>query len=258
MKVRRFNPKEHNLSGKVIQIIGDRQTGKTNLVKDLLYNIDDMPFGKIISETEEVKPFYKFFVPTIFIDNKFDEKKVNEFCEYIINMHKINYERKNNEDDYILDNRSFFVLDDVNQNVFKNSPVLNDLFQNGRHYNHTLFVTIQDEINLPQILRDQVDYTFVTGVRGGTKFRDNLYEHYAKGFADKKEFGKVLDACTQNYNVLVIKNCDTTNEFENSVFWYNAKEHPGFRMCENLWRVNKKKLDILEQSNDWEEIELID
>lgn len=245
-KIARFRIEEHNLINKVIVVIGPRETGKSFLMRDILYQIREIPVGKVISGTEEAKPFYKFFIPDMFIDSKWSDEKAESVLERGMEITEKNQARKK-AGKRKLDNRTFFVMDDCmgrEKKKWANSPVVDEIFKNGRHYGLTVIIASQNALGIPSDLRDQVDYTFVTGVRGGTKFRDNLYEHYAKGFADKKEFGKVLDACTQNYNVLVIKNCDTTNEFENSVFWYNAKEHPGFRMCDSrVWELHGRKFD---------------
>jgi GTP-binding protein EngB required for normal cell division len=42
----------------VCVFIGRRRTGKSTLLKDLLYNHQDMPLGTVISGTEESNGFY--------------------------------------------------------------------------------------------------------------------------------------------------------------------------------------------------------
>ena len=50
MKNISFNPNE--LKGPVIVLIGRRDTGKSFLVRDLLYYHQDIPIGTVISGTE--------------------------------------------------------------------------------------------------------------------------------------------------------------------------------------------------------------
>jgi len=49
MRAITFDPRENK--GPVIVLIGRRDTGKTFLVKDLLYHHQDIPIGTVISGT---------------------------------------------------------------------------------------------------------------------------------------------------------------------------------------------------------------
>ena len=68
MKSITFKPTES--TGPVIMLIGKRGTGKTFLVKDLLYYHQDVPIGVVISGTEEGNGFYGKIVPKLFIHNE--------------------------------------------------------------------------------------------------------------------------------------------------------------------------------------------
>ena len=58
-------------SDKVVVFIGKRNTGKSFLVKDLLYYHKHVPIGTVISATEEANPFYGHMIPSLFIHNKY-------------------------------------------------------------------------------------------------------------------------------------------------------------------------------------------
>ena len=47
--------------------IGRRRTGKSTLVRDVLFHHKNMPLGTVISGTEESNDFYKKIVPPLFI-----------------------------------------------------------------------------------------------------------------------------------------------------------------------------------------------
>ena len=57
-------------SDKVCVFIGKRETGKSFLVKDLLYYHTDLPIGTVISGTESANRFYGDFVPSAFIHDE--------------------------------------------------------------------------------------------------------------------------------------------------------------------------------------------
>ena len=56
---------------KVCVFIGKRETGKSFLVKDLLYYHKNLPIGTIISGTEGANKFYSKMVPSLFIHEEY-------------------------------------------------------------------------------------------------------------------------------------------------------------------------------------------
>ena len=67
MKKISFKPNENK--GPVIVLIGRRDTGKSFLVKDVLYYHQDVPVGTVISGTEAGNGFYSEVVPKLFSIN---------------------------------------------------------------------------------------------------------------------------------------------------------------------------------------------
>ena len=55
----------------VCVFIGRRRTGKSTLVRDLLFNHQDMPLGTVISGTEESNSFYGKMIPPLFIHGEY-------------------------------------------------------------------------------------------------------------------------------------------------------------------------------------------
>ena len=56
---------------KVCVFIGKRETGKSFLVKDLLYYHKNVPIGTVISGTEGANQFYSKMVPSLFIHEEY-------------------------------------------------------------------------------------------------------------------------------------------------------------------------------------------
>ena len=65
-----FKPDENK--GPVIVLIGRRDTGKSFLVRDLLYYHQDIPIGTVISGTEAGNGFYSEHVPKLFIHEEYN------------------------------------------------------------------------------------------------------------------------------------------------------------------------------------------
>ena len=70
MKNIKFDSKK--ASGPVIVLIGRRDTGKSFLVKDLLYHHQDIPIGTVISGTEAGNGYYSKMVPKLFIHDEYN------------------------------------------------------------------------------------------------------------------------------------------------------------------------------------------
>merc|ERR1712093_324320 len=70
MKQISFKPNENK--GPVIVLIGRRDTGKSFLVRDLLYYHQDIPIGTVISGTESGNGFYGKLVPKLFIHDEYN------------------------------------------------------------------------------------------------------------------------------------------------------------------------------------------
>ena len=65
-----FKPDENK--GPVIVMIGRRDTGKSFLVRDLLYHHQDIPIGTVISGTEAGNGFFSAHVPKLFIHDEYN------------------------------------------------------------------------------------------------------------------------------------------------------------------------------------------
>ena len=64
LELKKFNMRDitfkaNENKGPVVVLIGRRDTGKTFLVRDLLYYHQDIPIGTVISGTEAGNGFYK-------------------------------------------------------------------------------------------------------------------------------------------------------------------------------------------------------
>ena len=70
MRKIKFDP--NKASGPVIVLIGRRDTGKSFLVRDLLYYHQDIPIGTVISGTESGNGFYGKLIPKLFIHDEYN------------------------------------------------------------------------------------------------------------------------------------------------------------------------------------------
>ena len=109
--IKRFDMKRIPQDAVVI-FIGRRRTGKSTLVRDLLFHHQDMPLGTVISGTEESNSFYGKMIPPLFIHGEFSPLVLSNFVKrQKMIMGKIQDDIKKGVRSKI-DPRSFIILDD--------------------------------------------------------------------------------------------------------------------------------------------------
>ena len=220
--------------GKVVVFIGKRETGKSFLVRDLLYYKQDMPVGCVISGTEGANAFYSKILPGIFIHNQFSDTVVHN---YIKRQKKAVKAFQSNSK---IDPRAFLILDDClyDPSWTKNTDI-RALFMNGRHFRSTFIITMQYALGIPPSLRTNIDYVFILRENIQAN-RKRLYEQYAGMFQNLDMFNQVMDQCTENYECIVINNNAHSNKLEDQVFWYKASDHSYFKIGHPaLWKYHQ-------------------
>ena len=222
-------------------VIGKKNTGKSTLIQDILYYLSKtgMPRACVFSGTEESNGFYKKFIPGTFI---FDDQDVENSLKAIVsNQKKLAMQKRLGELDNNLDTRIVIVLDDIGykKDILK-SEIIRQIFMNGRHHHIILIVACQYCMDLTPDLRTNADYVYVLK-QNADKNKRSLYENFFGALDKPKDFSTVLDACTQNYQCLVLDNTIPTTIIPNICFWYKAKFGRRFRLgCPELWAYHKK------------------
>jgi len=238
MKHISFNPNE--LKGPVIVLIGRRDTGKSFLVRDLLYYHQDIPIGTVISGTEAGNGFYSKHVPKLFIHDEYN----TAIIENILKRQKMVLKQVKKETEAYgrssIDPRAFVILDDcLFDNSWTKDKVMRLLFMNGRHWKIMLVITMQYPLGIPPNLRTNIDYVFILR-EPYISNRKRIYENYAGMFPTFESFCQVMDQCTENYECLVINNNSKSNKLEDQIFWYKAQPQNNFKLgSKEFWDLSK-------------------
>jgi hypothetical protein len=226
--------------GPVIVLIGKRDTGKSFLVRDLLYYHQDIPIGTVISGTEEGNGFYGSMVPKLFIHNEYNTAIIENIMKRQKQVLKTvkaeisQYKRTN------IDARAFVILDDcLYDGAWTRDKMMRLLFMNGRHWKIMLVITMQYPLGIPPMLRTNIDYVFILR-ENYIANRKRIYENYAGMFPTFESFCQVMDQCTENYECLVINNNSKSNQLFDQVFWYKADSHRDFKLgSKEFWDLSK-------------------
>jgi hypothetical protein len=239
MKSISFKPNESK--GPVIVLVGRRDTGKSFLVRDLLYYHQDIPIGTVISGTEEGNGFYGKLVPKLFIHNEYNTAIIENILKRqrgVLKQIKKEMEQFNRS---TIDPRTFVILDDcLYDNTWARDKMMRLLFMNGRHWKVMLLITMQYPLGIPPTLRTNIDYVFILR-EPYIANRKRIYENYAGMFPTLESFCQVMDQCTENYECLVINNNSKSNKLQDQVFWYKADAHNDFRLgSKEFWELSKQ------------------
>jgi hypothetical protein len=233
-----FRPDENK--GPVIVLIGRRDTGKSYLVRDLLYYHQDIPIGTVISGTEAGNGFYAEHVPKLFIHDEYNTAIIENILKRQKTVLKqikkeIEVYKKSN-----IDPRAFVILDDcLYDGSWTKDKMMRLLFMNGRHWKIMLVITMQYPLGIPPNLRTNIDYVFILR-EPYIANRRRIYENYAGMFPTFESFCQVMDQCTENFECLVINNNAKSNKLQDQIFWYKADHHKAFKLgSKEFWEISK-------------------
>jgi hypothetical protein len=246
-----FLPNENK--GPVIVLIGRRDTGKSFLVKDLLYHHQDIPIGTVISGTEAGNHFYENMIPPRFIHEEYDSSIIFRLLQRQKQvLAQMEDEKKRTGRESQFDPRAFLVMDDcLYDDSWARDKLMRGMFMNGRHWKLMVVITMQYPLGIPPNLRSQIDYIFILR-ENYISNKKRIYDNYAGMFPTFDSFAQVMDQCTENYECLVISNNVKSNKLTDQVFWYKGEERDDYRMgSREYWQIgsipeNKDEDDLSE------------
>lgn len=248
--VNRFDLKSM-VNNPTILLNAKRGSGKSVCIKHLLNYFSSYlhyPVGILCSKSEAVDPFYQKFFPDSFI---YDSCSDELFNKILTRQSKLISENKKNPDKQ-KDSRLIVVLDDVISDAksWKNSNALNEIMFNGRHYDITFILAVQDVVAVGPAIRLNFDYVFL--FKNDIKNEiDKIYKYYAGVFPSSKIFNEVLQKTTENYGILVlIKRGEKSNALNDKIARFKADVNiqPSMFGCSKFKEIHRKRYDI-----DWKE-----
>lgn len=212
LKIRRFDPSTIK-PDRVWLLIGKRGTGKSTLIRDLMYHMRkyiNVPIA--MTPTEESVSMFESCMPESCVHTDFNTNTVDSMI-----THQRQRGRKKKKPQHIL-----MVFDDMmfDKRVLKGQAIRN-IFMNGRHLKITFMNAVQYCMDMSPDLRSQVDYCFALR-ENIVSNRTKLWKYFFGGFAHFDDFCKVFNECTANNECLVIDNTVKSNDVADMIFWYKA------------------------------------
>ena len=225
IRVKRFDASTIKES-RIIFIIGKRHTGKSVLMKDLLYHMPRPDYVLAMAPTEDSLKTFREFLPETCIFDHFSQEKLERTVT--LQRELVNRGKKRTV---------LILLDDcLYQKGVLKSNAMRSIFFNGRHDHISLMCAAQYMMEVDVSLRTNIDYLFTMRENILTN-RQKLFKYYFGQFAKFDEFDKVMTACTQDYRSLVLDGTiSTTANPTDCVMWYRANYNvPPFRLCKPVY-----------------------
>jgi len=229
-----FDPAQMKLDGTVVAI-GKRRTGKTWVFRNIMYLFKDkFQAGLVISQTDELNKFWRQYVPKKYIFNRYDP----EILQAVFRRQKKILNDVNKTDEEKDAEAPFFILldDVISDQRLKYDESLMELFVAGRHYRLFVLITTQYAKAITPTLRGNTDYCFIMKTLQQRQL-EALWEDFGS-FLTKDAFAQILNAYTEDNEVLVVNTCpDTEVDPLSMLGWWKAVDPGEFKMgSEEYWR----------------------
>lgn len=229
LAIKRFNPRKM-LPHSVILMIAKRRSGKSVLVKDLMYyKRKELLTGVAMSCTEAGNGFYGQWVPDIFVYNDFDTDALQRLVDRQKKLTRLDKVKP-----------VFVILDDVGfDRKTLASKLMREIFLNGRHYKITLFICLQYALDIPPALRSNIDYVCVLKAN---QYRETLYKNFFSVVPNFATFNSIMDSVTENFGTLILDNTSHSSKLTENIFWYRAKLERPFKLgTSEAWKFSKHR-----------------
>jgi hypothetical protein len=220
VKLREFDPSTIR-QDIVILIIGPRNTGKSVLLRDLLFHTrKKFDFGVGVAGSRGAFENMSTFLPSKMIYNGFSQEAIDAFLKV---SEEVNAEGKKRH--------GVLIEDDLfsNPNYLKH-PTQTSLYMNGRWACASKISLAQYALFVPPCARSNIDLVFA--LRDPVmKNREKLFQYFFGSLSSLKEFSRVFDEATRDYRCLVLDKTSTSGAVEDSLFFYKANPQiPKFQL----------------------------
>ena len=222
-----FDPETIKLAGTVVAV-GKRRTGKSWVFRNLMYLMKEkIPAGIVISQTDELNKFWRQYIPSKYIYAKYEPEILDAVFKRqkkILNDSGLTDKEKDEKAPF------FILLDDViSDQRLKYDANLMELFVAGRHYRLFVLITTQYAKAITPTLRGNTDYCFIMKTIQQRQ-REALWEDFGD-FLTKDAFAQILDAYTEDNEVLVIDTCpEHTVDPLSMLYWWKAQDPGEFKI----------------------------
>ena len=218
LEIREFDPSSI-ASDATILVVGKRHTGKTTLTRDIMHNVRkklDLVMG--MNPTEMGNHNLEFFIPPSLIFHEFSDEKIKHLLEW---QKRTTANGKAMNVGLVMDDCMSETTGGGKKKAMGSQDIIK-VFKLGRHLKLFYINCMQYIKDAPPEIRGNVDLLFAFGTTSGNE-REKLWKEYFAMFTTYKNFCQVFEACTQQYECIVLDTRKAAKSPTDSVFYYKAK-----------------------------------
>lgn len=233
---------ETMVANPAIVMIAKRGTGKSYITRDIVYHYRSLPGGVVISPTDRLSGFYKFFFPDLYIHYDIRGEILQRILERQTLM--IQKAQKKKKEGKKVDPSGILIMDDclANKQGWVKDKKIDEVLMNGRHYQLTYLLTMQSPLGIPPHLRMNFDYAFLLKEDSAIN-KKKLYLNYASIFSSQYLFEKYFSLCTSDYCSMVVDNRTVQDGIERKIFWFKAEKRKFRFGSKSFYEFHKKYYD---------------
>lgn len=211
-----------------ILIIGKKKTGKTTLVKDILYNLSKQKFdyGNLYTTYDHnYSNIYGKMVPKEFTFDEFSSNALKNIIQY-----SLKYKNK----------KGFVIFDDC---LYNNNDKKDDNIKFSILNNYRIGITniiISQDSKFPPFIRTNIEYIFLRNPLE-CEYK-KLYYYFGGILPEMKYFKRVLKCANKGYGFLVIPNHNIFND--RNFYWYEAENHNSNEYIINFPKLYPLKMNM--------------
>jgi len=235
MSLKEFDMKTNLQNNKHLLIYGDRGSGVSKVIKNLITNCADIPLVVIVSPAngEYLKSLINTNCSEIpNADDIITEQKIcilhennEKIYDNILKRQKslIAKNRKNRaENKELIDTRLLLIIDSFPDMklIIEKWNSLKQIVFNGRHFHITCVMKVFSTNCISPILRSNFDIVILSKTDDENKIRE-YYTYYSSTVSDFSTFKQLYDEATNNCNFMIILNRHGSNiTYTDKLFTY--------------------------------------
>lgn len=193
-----------DLKDKTILLVARRGSGKSELIKYLIQEYENLFETTIVISTTDFSGFYKSVVAEKNISLEYKD----EIIEKLLNkLERVNKNKNQKSHDF---KRVLLILDDVISDTrLAHSKSLEKVYTKGRHYGITLILASQYIKKISPAMRENTDYIFVGKITEGS--RDIICTEFSDFYTSKEMDEIIRENAGRDYEFVII-NCAASNK----------------------------------------------
>lgn len=231
--LQRFNIRKQLKRDATVCCLGKRRQGKTTIMENIAFELQFKRVLALCGSLGAKKGFQKFMPHCLVFTGSV--KKLQD----IVTAHS-KWVNKHPDVKLTEFETAIFIDDMAFSQPFMRSGELKELALNGRQLGLFVCISVQYMMEMTPSLRGNLDYVIMTKESSRTN-REKIFKQYGGTLSCMAHFDRILEACTQDYGVLVIDTTATSNSVESYMYHYRANaDLPAWKVGEPVpasWKV---------------------